>query len=212
MKFTNTETYNFISALRGMRNPLQSHAKSDSYMNDDIAVIGENDLNLAQRLLVAGTEHSKFMRQIFVSVDITAPIYWWSEMDTYKIGTTANSCSTMHTLHKHSITKDMFETDDDLDINKYGSFGELDVVISYLEGLRLKYIETGDYNYFRELKQLLPSSFLQTRTWTANYAVIRNIYNQRCYHKHKLREWSTDFKNWVHTLPYSKELITYGLV
>lgn len=210
MKFENIEVYNFIPALRGMRNPLQSHAKSDSYMKDGKVIIGENDLNLAQRLITAGDEHAKFLRQIFVTVDITAPLYWWSEMDTYKIGTTANSYSTMHTLHKKPITRDMFQIDEDLDTNKYGSFGEMDVVISYLEELRLKYLETNDYNYFRRLKQLLPSSFLQTRTWAANYAVLRNIYEQRCFHKHKLIEWSTFFRGFLGMLPFTNYLIFYG--
>ena len=149
MRFERTSVFNFENALRGMRNPLDSWAKSDSeILPDGNYSIGEADLNLAQRLIKGGSEHRKFMRQIFVSVDITAPIYWWSEFDTYKVGTAANSRSTMHTLSKYPISEDMFERDEDNEFEDYWNF-----IIPSLESLRLKYKETNDYAYFRLLKQ-----------------------------------------------------------
>ncbi len=201
MKFEKTEVYGFEGALRGMRNPLNSWAKSDSGFVDGIYVIGENDMGLAQRLIDGGSEHRKFMRQIFVSVDITAPIYWWSEFDTYKVGTAANSTSTMHTLSKFPICKEMFELDE-------GAGVAWDTVIAALEDLRIKYNETKDYAYFRAMKQLLPSSFRQTRTVTLNYEVLRGMYGQRRHHR--LKEWSQDFTAWVKSLPYAAEMITRG--
>lgn len=190
--------------------------------NDDIfeyAYIGPNDLNLAQRLISSGPEHAKFLRQIFVSVDITAPLYWWKEADTYKVGTTANSTSTMHKLTSYPITKEMFEfdsfpnrhfyTDDSGDGQpvKWYIEEEIEEFIWFLECLRQKYIETKNKSYWRALVQLLPQGWLQTRTWTANYAILRNIYFQR--KNHKLKEWH-QFCDWIKTLPYSKELITLG--
>lgn len=203
MKFERTSVFNFENALRGMRNPLDSWAKSDSEWDGDDYKIGEADIGLAQRLILAGNEHRKFMRQIFVSVDITAPIYWWSEFDTYKVGTTANSRSTMHTLSKYPISKEMFETDENELLTGYW-----DAVIPMLEELRTKYKETNDYAYFRMLKQRLPSSFLQMRTVTMSYENVRAIVGQRLHHR--LREWNTDFISWVHTLPYAEELIFLG--
>ncbi|MDD6800168.1 MAG: hypothetical protein PUE85_07115 [Firmicutes bacterium] len=203
MRFERTNVYNFEGALRGMRNPLDSWDKSDSGINAAGEYeIGPADLALAQRLISGGTEHRKFMRQIFVTVDITAPIYWWSEYDTYKVGTTANSRSTMHTLSKYPITEEMFERDPD---SEYGAYW--DAVIPMLEELRLKYRETGDYKYFRLLKQRLPSSFLQMRTCTMNYENVRSIVGQR--RNHRLIEWSRDFIKWAEGLPYSKELIFF---
>jgi hypothetical protein len=206
MKFENTKTFNFESALLGMRNPLNSWGKSDSvfYQDGDFR-IGENDLNLAQRLLKGGSEHSKFMRQIFVSVNITAPLYWWKEFDTYKISTTANSTSTMHTLAKNEIKEDMFSFDKE---------GELAIRCSVVEAirncerLRAKYVETKDKRYWRALIQLLPEGFNQMRTITLNYANLRNIYKQR--KGHKLVEWH-EFCDWAESLPYAKELILYRL-
>ena len=230
MKFKNTEVFNFEGALRGMRNPLQSHNKSDSHYwlpnehieeyeemcNEDIGwepyYIGDKDIELAQRLILAGNEHAKFMRQIFVSVDITAPQFWWSEADTYKISTVANSSSKMHKISSTPITLDCFETDD-MDKEWLDSTGIEaacdtwinDNIIYFLESLRQEYLRTKDIRYWKELIRWLPESWLQTRTWTANYAVLRNIYFQR--RNHKLIEWH-EFCDWVETLPYAKELIT----
>ena len=183
----------------------------------DVAYLGPNDLELAQKLIIAGSEHCKFMRQIFVSVDITAPLYWWKEFDTYKVGTTANSTSTMHKLTAAPITKEMFEFNDDSD-NIVVSQGKsingewelvftdyIDDIINMCENLRLKYLETQDKSYWRALVQILPNAFLQTRTVSFSYANLRNIYFQR--RNHKLKEWH-QFCNWIATLPYAKELIT----
>lgn len=240
MKFENTEVFNFEGAMRGMRNPMNSHTRSDSgrsydYMNGcrkdcphlnmncdeeycDEFIIGKNDLGLAQTLIKAGNEHRKFMRQIFVSVDITAPLYWWKEFDTYKVGTTANSTSTMHKLATTPITLECFETDDydrnlsladnpkdDNELDHISTFEE--DIITVLENLRKKYIETKDKRYWKELIRWLPESWLQTRTVTMNYENIRNIYFQR--KNHKLTEWSESFIKWVESLPYAKELIMY---
>ena len=287
MKFENTHTYNFEGALHGMRNPMNSWDKSDSYFGlvdiyntdaltdvvDDwieyanverrergleeyshdmenynefykafekyedwlisegvlsysdfdeiheVAFLGPNDMSLAQRLILAGDEHAKFMRQIFVSVDITAPLYWWKEFDTYKVGTVANSTSTMHKLSSVPITKEMFELDDnanDLVVSQGKSInGEweyvfddyIEDIIDMCENLRLKFKETGDAAYWRALVQILPNAYVQTRTVTMSYANLRNIYFQR--KSHKLKEWH-DFCDWIKTLPYSGELITIG--
>lgn len=202
MIFENTSVYNFENAFRGMRNPLDSWNKSDSYKSSDVDyIIGKKDLKLAQKLIKGGVEHSKFMRQIFVSVDITAPLYWWSEFDTYKVGTVANSCSTMHKLYAYPFSINMFEVD-----NEYPRF-IWDKLIDYLESVRQEYNRTKDIKLFRIMKQLLPSSFNQKRTITLSYAVLRNMYLQR--KNHKLTEWSIDFVNWVKSLPYSEELICY---
>lgn len=198
----------------------QGILSSSDYGGDvyDVAFLGPNDLGLAQKLILAGNEHAKFMRQIFVSVDITAPLLWWKEFDTYKVGTVANSTSTMHKLSSAPITKEMFEFDDPrLIIDKYTVthgdeceriFGDyIDDIIDMCENLRLKFIETGDKSYWRALIQILPSAYLQTRTVTMSYANLRNIYFQR--KGHKLQEW-LDFCDWIKTLPYSGELITIG--
>lgn len=218
MKFENTEVWGFEHSLRGMRNPLNSHIKSDSYYDNDNYVIGENDFGLAQRLIKAGNEHRKFLRQIFVSVDITAPLYWWKEFDTYKVGTVANSTSTMHKLATTPITLDCFEIDDydrnlsladnpkdDNELNHISAFEE--DVIMVLENLRQKYLETKDKRYWKELIRFLPESWLQKRTITMNYENIRNMYFQR--KNHKLTEWSESFIKWVESLPYAEELIMY---
>ena len=224
MKFTNTEVFNFDGAFRGMRNPMNSWDKSDSRLNIvDRFIMGENDTKLAQKLILAGTEHCKFMRQIMLSVDITAPLYWWKEFDTYKVGTTANSTSTMHKLSTTPITIDCFEIDDyDENLGNYFSrsdnakerdFGYLaeDVgfIIELLEYLRQTYVETKDIKYWKELIRWLPESWLQTRTITMNYENVRNMYWQRVKHPHKLTEWRNGFGKWVESLPYSKELIMF---
>jgi len=198
MKFEKTAVYGFEGALRGMRNPLNSWDRSDSYREGENYVIGPADLGLCRRLISGGSEHRKFLRQIFVSVDITAPIYWWSEYDTYKVGTVANSTSTMHTLSKFPICREMFELDEDAPEAWEG-------VIAALEQLRLTYNETKDYRYFRAMKQLLPTSFRQTRTCTLNYETIRTMIAQRS--NHRLTEWSQDFIAWTKTLPYAEELL-----
>lgn len=268
MRFAETKVFNFEGAFRGLRNPLNSWDRSDSYFglmdlrystdqheevidcwitqelnrrnhpielyNDEweelysryaewlssnemldldcdlavVATLGPNDLALAQKLVLAGDEHAKFMRQIFVCVDITAPIYWWKEMDTYKIGTVANSTSTMHKLATTPISLGCFEVGD------YESRLQLidptmldvrvDSFLSDLEQLRQLYLQTKDKRYWKELMRWLPESWLQTRTMTMSYANLRNIYFQR--KNHKLTEWHT-FCNWIKGLPYSGELI-----
>lgn len=193
--------------------------------NDDmiaeVAFIGPKDMKLAQRLIKAGSEHRKFMRQIFVSVDITAPLYWWKEFDTYKVGTVANSTSTMHKITSKPITFDCFEIDDYVDsldwigvpteenINCYDSKKTILRLIDMLEGLRLKYLDTKDERYWKELIRWLPESWLQTRTVTMNYENLFSIVFHRGYHKLKA-EWCDGFIKWCTTLPYAKELIFYG--
>lgn len=200
MKFENTETFNFIAAFRGMRNPKNSWERGDTETNENNElIIGPNDMKLARALIEGGSEHRKFLRQIFVSVDITAPLYWWKEMDTYKIGTTANSTSTMHKLTSKPITLDCFECGDlDSGIIDYK------IIVDMCEDLRQRYLETNEKRYWKELVRWLPNGWLQTRTWTANYEVLRSIYHQRA--NHKLVEWKT-FREWVETLPYAQELI-----
>ena len=190
------------------------------YMSDDhhyhANYIGPNDMNLAKRLIAGGTEHRKFLRQIMVSVDITAPLYWWKEFDTYKVGTTANSTSTMHKLASTPITLDCFEIDDfedciiesreilDTTVFKYTTGDFAKELIESLECLRQKYNETGDKRYWKELIRWLPNGWLQTRTVTMNYENLRSMYHQR--EHHKLTEWHA-FCDWVKELPYAQELI-----
>ena len=285
MKFENTQVMNFKGAFRGLRNPLESWDKSDSYFglvdvgNDDyqidkvitswvenelsktelpkgeepiefgsykyqelwdrywdwwyehgvlkqeqdmdvldVACIGPKDLDLAQRMIRAGSSDRKFMRQIMVCVDITAPLYWWKQFDTYKVATVANSTSTMHKLASTPITKNCFEMGDfnsgqmiyqnspyspDICASEYW-----DMFINDLEYIRNKYNETKDKKWWKELIRLLPESWLQTRTVTMNYEILRNIYSQR--KNHRLTEWHS-FCDWVKTLPYAGELILHGL-
>lgn len=206
MKFENAEVFNIKGALRGMRNPKASWILSDSdYDSKGSYIIGEKDMELCQKLIKAGDEHSKFLRQIFVSVDITAPIYWWKEFDTYKVGTVSNSTSTMHKLASDPIIKDRFEISDEQDV--LGSCEESQKFLNFLERLRLNFVETNNKAAWKELIRWLPESFLQTRTITMNYANLRNIYQQRCARPHKLTEWSVDFMKFVRSLPYAKEFI-----
>ena len=230
MKFENTEVWGFEHALRGMRNPLESWDKSDSgcklycsvegvYVEKPCSydncngcttteyIIGKNDLELMQRLIKAGSEHRKFLRQIFVSVDITAPLYWWKEFDTYKVGTVANSTSTMHKLADTPITLDCFE----LTSVKLCEAGKR--YFQELENMRIRYNELKSTDaekakrYWRALVQLLPESWLQKRTVTMNYENVLNMYRHR--KNHKLIEWSKSFCDWVKTLPYAEELICF---
>ena len=218
MKFENTEVFNFDGAIRGARNPLESWSRSDSvYGEYNDFIIGENDLGLMQRLIKSsvkeGNSHSKFLRQIMVCVDITAPLYWYKEFDTYKVGTVANSTSTMHKMASKPITLDCFEIDDYCP-EVITSKEEIDYLIQFLEGLRTKYLETKDKRYWKELIRWLPEGWLQTRTITLNYQVLRQMYFDR--RNHKLNEWSgkdnpelPNFCKWVKSLPYAKELIMY---
>lgn len=214
MKFENTETWGFKHAIRGMRNPLESWDKSDStfYENGTPLYVGERDLCLMKKLVINGTEHRKFMRQIFVSVDITAPMYFFSEFDTYKVGTVANSTSKMHKLASTPITMDCFEMGDfnDLDTEE-GAMAlkecQWETLINWLEDLRNTYNETKDKRYWKELIRILPESWLQTRTVTMNYENLLSMYKQR--KNHKLTEWHT-FCDWIKTLPLAKELIIDG--
>ena len=215
MKFENTEVWGFEHAIRGMRNPLESWEKSDSIIlieqdeNKDfreVAKIGKNDLELMQKLIKAGSEHRKFLRQIFVAVDITAPLYFFKELDTYKVGIVANSTSTMHKLASTPITIDCFEMGDFTPlIDNFKIDLSWQTIMTYLEQLRQRYNETKDKRYWKELIRLLPESWLQKRTITMNYESILNMYQQR--KNHKLTEWSKSFCDWVRNLPYAEELI-----
>ena len=212
MKFENTEVYGFKRALKGMRNPLESWRKNDTVEENGKVVIGENDLDLAQRLIKSGSEHRKFMRQIFVSVDITAPLYWWKEFDTYKVGTTANSTSTMHKLATTPITDECFEMDDyDAVIMLDEGIVETETlwnnIIFTLEGMRQVYLRTKDKRVWKEMIRLLPSSWQQTRTVTMTYENLLAMCSKGQRRFHKLTEWSKSFIDWARTLPYAQELI-----
>lgn len=214
MKLEKTEVWGFEHAIRGMRNPKKSWDKSDSQWNDNHSqyIIGENDLKLMTSLIKAGPEHRKFMRQIFVSVDITASLYWWKEFDTYKVGTVANSTSTMHTIQSKPITIDCFEIDDLSEVFPYEDLGYtaeqfVDDYISFLEYLRIKYNETKDMKYWKELIRWLPESWLQTRTVTMNYENLLGMCSNGQRRHHKLTEWSNTFISWARSLPYAQELI-----
>lgn len=220
MRFENTKIYNFDGAFRGMRNPLNSWSKSDSdFSCERNPILGENDLKLAQRLIKAGNEHRKFLRQIVVSVDITAPLYFWKEWDTYKVGTVANSTSTMHKIASTPITLDCFELDDykpsrcsaTINGNKVDFiFGQL--FVDALEQMRQNYNKTKDKALWKELIRWLPEGWLQKRTVTLNYENILSMIRQRKFHK--LNEWSgcdnptkINFLDWAKTLPYAEELL-----
>ena len=216
MKITNTEVYGFEASLRGMRNPMDSwhlqdtkrmlgiKGKYNDFKNNDLSyeaiVIGSNDMDLAKRLIKAGNEHCKFLRQIQVWADFEMPLYWWSEFDTYKFNT-KNSCSTMHKLFnaKKEIELDDFVYSKE-DINT------LNFIIMELNSLRKRYLETKDFNYVIRGKRLLPTSFKQKRTVNTNYAELINIYNQRKNHRLK-EEWQDVFCKWCEELPYFKEFL-----
>lgn len=225
IKFANTEVLGWEHAVRGMRNPLNSWEKSDSWFSIHSNVLweaGPNDLDLMKRLRNAGTDHRKFMRMLTVYVDILAPLYWWKEFDTYKVGTVANSCSTMHTIHKKEFTLDDFSTDHLIDegaasTDEYGrpyaprisnSVGLLCETIRTMNYYRDKYInarkDDNKKRYWWQMIQLLPTSYNQKRTVMMNYEVLANMYKSR--KDHKLDEWH-EFCDWIKELPYS-EFIT----
>ena len=212
IKLEKTSVMNFENAIRGARNPMNSWAKSDSIYgagNDINFVFGKNDLELAMRLCKAGSDHRKFMRQIFVSVDITAPLYWWKEYDTYKVGTVANSCSTMHKIHDKEFTLDDFSHEhlyavtDNIGI-RWNCLECLEKTIRHLNAARECYLSSKDKDVWWQMIQLLPSSYNQKRTCTLTYENLVNMYHARKYHK--LDEW-LEFCEWIEGLPYS-ELIT----
>ena len=208
IEIKNVEIAGFETAIRGMRNPLKSWDKSDSKIKGGAFELGPNDLDLAKRLAAAGQDHGKFLRQIYVGVDINAPFYWWKEMDQYKVSTATNSESTMHRLSKDPITVERFSIDEEtinLPIDGAYTVGDLWIDISTnLELMRLKYLFDGKEEYWRALNQLLPQGWMQMRTWTGNYSVLKNIYHARKHHR--LSEWH-DFCKWIEGLPYAKELI-----
>lgn len=232
LKISNFEVMGWEHAIRGMRNPMNSWKKSDSefdreprnyFDEDDMPctdlrrfVLGSNDLALMTRLRNAGTDHRKFMRMIVVYVDLTAPLYWWKEFDTYKVGTVANSCSTMHNIAAKEFTLEDFSHEHMLDVegeaiefnnapgDYWNSIAVLDITVGVLNMYRQRYLETKDEKYWWQMIQLLPSSYNQKRTVMLNYEVLANIYKSR--RNHKLDEWHT-FCDWIEELPYS-EIIT----
>ena len=196
-----TSVMNLENAMRGARNPLNSWDRMDSFYDEEGQYqLGENDLGLAKRLCKAGSDHRKFIRQIMVSMDVTAPIYWWKEFDTYKVGTVANSTSTMHKIHSKEFSMEDFSTDHMTEETK----AQMEQLIGWLETLRGKFLETKDKAYWYDIIQLLPSGYNQMRTVTLNYEVLYNIYYAR--RSHKLEEWHT-FCHWIEELPYARELL-----
>lgn len=236
ISFENTEVFGWQSAVRGMRNPMNSWDKSDSFNCGDVLcdecplfssddeecrrtkhgelVIGENDINLMKKLVRAGTDHSKFMRMINVTVDITAPRYWWTEFDTYKVGTVRNSCSTMHKIHDKEFALDDFShehlisgtIEDEDGLCHVAPLYCLESHIELLNYYRKKYIETKDKKWWWQMIQILPQSYNQRATVQMNYQVLRTIYHSDR-KNHKLDEWRIGFMEWIESLPYS-ELIT----
>lgn len=224
IKIQNAEVFGFEAAIRGMRNPMNSWDKSDSYGECDMEgvrccgdrgtfYVGKNDLKLMKQLVKAGTDHSKFMRMINVTCDITAPLYWWKEFDTYKVGTVRDSCSTMHKIAAKEFTLDDFSnehlmdiTDPDIDLGDEVPLWLLEKIVKSLNECREAYLRTRDKKFWWQMIQLLPSSYNQRATVQLNYQVLRNMYHSR--KNHKLDEWH-DFCHWIESLPYS-ELITDG--
>lgn len=211
IRLENTEVQGWEAAIRGMRNPMNSWEKSDScwmpFDDPDFCnhayLIGPADLALMEKLVKAGSDHRKFMRFITVSVDITAPLYWWKEFDTYKVGTVANSCSTMHRIHAKEFTLDDFSHEH----LSTDALTALQVIVIYLNFARDAFLKTKDKKHWYEMIQLLPTSYNQRRTVLLNYEVLRNMYHAR--KAHKLDEWRVGFCSWVKSLPYA-ELITGG--
>ena len=205
IKLELTETAGWEPAIRGMRNPMNSWAKSDSATagnceNSRDFHVGPNDLDLMRRLRRGGSDDRKYMRMLVVYVDITAPLYWWKEFDTYKVGTVANSCSTMHKIHARNFTWDDFSDEHLLGLSKTA----LQHTIKVLNEYRDEYVKTKDKRYWWQMIQLLPTSYNQRRTVMMNYEVLTNMYHARKHHK--LDEWH-EFCRWVETLPYARELI-----
>ncbi len=201
IKIERVSVMNLENAVRGARNPMNSWAKSDSaYDEKGNYILGPSDLDLCRRLATAGSDHRKYLRQIFVSVDITAPLYWWKEFDTYKVATVANSTSTMHKIHAKPFERDDFSHDK----MSEGALAALDALIAFLEEKRLSFVETRDKADWNDIIQLLPSSYNQLRTVTLNYETLINIYYAR--KSHKLNEWHA-LCDVIRSLPYAKELI-----
>lgn len=201
IRLERTSVMNFENAMRGARNPMNSWDRMDSsYDEEGNFVLGPKDLELAVRLCRAGSDHRKFIRQIFVSVDITAPLYWWKEYDTYKVATVANSTSTMHRIHRKAFDMEDFSCDRMTPETR----AFMETVVGRLEEIRLKYLETKSREDWYDLIQLLPSSYNQMRTCSLNYETLMNIYYAR--RSHKLEEWHV-FCDWVRNLPYGRELI-----
>lgn len=198
LEINNTEVYGWRAAIRGMRNPLESHSKSDSYCHEGNFMMGVNDLKLASRLSKAGSDHGKFLRYVTVTCDITAPLYYFKEFDTYKVGTVANSTSTMHKIMSKQFTEDMFSWEDNYLVDWK------QITLERLNDLRADYLKDKNKRIWRCLIQTLPDSYNQTRTVLLNYQVLKNMYHAR--KNHKLSEWHT-FCEWIESLPYAKELI-----
>ena len=201
LKCERTSVMNIENAMRGARNPMNSWDRADSYYDEEGNYqLGPNDMNLARRLRLAGSDHRKFIRQIFVSVDITAPLYWWKEYDTYKVATVANSTSTMHKIHSKEFSIEDFSHDH---LTEEG-MESLKRTVEDLERIRLRFLEEKNKEDWYSIIQLLPSAYQQMRTCTMNYESLINMYFSR--KSHKLEEWHT-FCDWIKTLPYAKELI-----
>ena len=201
IKISNICVMNFDNAIRGARNPMNSWGRMDSYYDDEgNYILGDNDLSLAVRLAKAGSDHRKFLRQVIVSIDISAPLYWWKEFDTYKVGTVANSCSTMHKIQAKEFCREDFSCEK---LSEEG-LAVLDSVIEFMERERVAFIETKDKAHWHNMIQMLPTSYNQLRTVTLNYEVLINIYRARRYHK--LDEWKILCAE-IERLPYAKELI-----
>ena len=204
MKFEKTTVHNIQGAIYNMRMPFLSHNKSDSYIDNDCGfIIGEADMKLAKKLINGGSEHSKFLRSIYVNTIITAPQYWIAEQDTYKIGTVRNSSSLMHKGASRDFTLDDFTYDGKSEVEVEA----LQMLINTINTYRKEYIKTKDYKYFRMIRQLLPMGYNYTYSWSVDYSQLRNIYQQRVKHPHRLKEWTEDFAQWVKSLPYAKEFI-----
>ena len=200
IKIECVDIFGWEATVRGMRNPMNSWGKSDSFWSDGFYIIGPDDLGLATELANAGHDHGKFLRMLHVQMDITAPLYWWKQADTYKVGVTTNSCSTMHKIHAKEFGVEDFSTEHLSPL----SFSVLRNIIRVMNLEREHYIACKDKDCWWQMIQLLPSSYNQKRTWDGNYAVLRAVYHAR--KNHKLDEWQ-EFCRWVEGLPYAKELI-----
>ena len=209
IRIENTEVVGWEAAIRGMRNPMNSWDKSDSYFEGEDYILGANDLNLATKLASAGSDHAKFRRMIVVSMDITAPLYFWKEFDTYKVGTVSNSCSTMHKIHDKEFTIEDFSCEqlyavDNRNVYRMIPLDLMSNIITVLNDAREVYLRTGLKEDWWQMIQLLPSSYNQRRTIMLNYEVLANQYRSR--KNHKLDEWR-EYCGWIESLPYAKEII-----